>query len=71
MLSVGKLVSLRWQIGVSVQSNHCENLNAPYVSVQLQVEDPNHQVSLHTFDLSLLEFKVSSLFLSVLFTNIL
>lgn len=59
VLSVGKLVSLRWQIGVSIQSNHCENLNAPYVSVQAQVQDPNNKISTHTFDLTLLEFKVS------------
>lgn len=60
VLSVGKLVSLRWQIGVSIQSNHCENLNAPFVSVQAQVQDTNKKISTHTFDLTLLEFKVST-----------
>lgn len=58
VLNIGQLVSIKWQIGVSVQSNHCENLNAPFVSVQLQVQDPNQEISTHSFDLSLLEFKV-------------
>ena len=58
VLSVGELVSLRWQLGVSVQSNQCENLDSPYVAVQVKVKDANGEASLHSFDLSLLEFKV-------------
>lgn len=61
VLSIGKLLAMQWQLGVSVQSNHCENLDAPFVSVQLRVEDANRDVSTHSFDLTLLEFKVRSL----------
>ena len=58
VLNVGELVSLHWQLGVASQSNHCEELSAPFVRVQLKVKDQNAVITAHSFELNLLEFKV-------------
>jgi hypothetical protein len=57
-LSIGHLQSLDWKLGVAVASNHCASLNTPYVSLTLRVADPDNHITTHSFDLSLLEFKV-------------
>ena len=58
VFDVGKILSLDWELGVAVQSSKCEGLNAPFVRVKLSVQDPNQAISVHSFELSLLEFKV-------------
>ena len=59
VFSVGELVSFKWQLGVAVQSNHCEGLSSPFIRVEVQVQDTNQHMSTHSFDLSLFEFKVN------------
>ena len=61
VLSIGHLQSMDWKLGVAVASNHCANLSTPYVCITLRVCDPDSNVSTHTFDLTLIEFKVRSL----------
>jgi hypothetical protein len=59
-LSIGKLLSLDWKLGVSVKSNHCDNLAAPFVTIFIKVADGNDKISAHSFELTISEFQARS-----------
>ena len=60
MNAVGTLVEFDWKLGVAVVSSHCQNLKIPFVRVTMKVEDGNHQVQSHTFEMNIAEFKVKT-----------
>lgn len=55
---MGSLVSFDWKLGVAVKSNKCEQLNTPFVAINLKVEDTNNVISDHSFELTIPEFYV-------------
>jgi len=55
--SIGKLVNLRWRLGIAVKSSSCSALNAPFVSLLMEVEDGNQKKTTHTLELTLAEFQ--------------
>lgn len=57
--SIGKLVNLRWRLGIAVKSSSCSALNAPFVSLLMEVEDGNQKKTTHTLELTLAEFQVT------------
>jgi hypothetical protein len=59
-MSVGSLVGFDWKMGVAVKSNKCEQLNTPFVAINLRVADPNNVISDHAFELTIPEFYVST-----------
>jgi COMM domain containing 6 len=57
-LNLGKLVDMKWQVGVSVSSNSCKNLQTPFVRLTLHIADSNERIVPHSFQLSLAEFEL-------------
>eukprot|EP00937_MAST-01D_sp_MAST-1D-sp2_P002045 g2045.t1 len=55
-LGVGTFVSMEWKIGLAVRSSHCDELNAPYVSLLLKVADRAGHTTQHPLELSVAEF---------------
>ena len=58
-LNVLQLVDMQWSLGMSMASSNCRNLNSPFVTVLLKVAQPSGNVTQHSFEMSVLEFKVS------------
>lgn len=65
VVSIGQLVSLDWVFGVAVKSSQVDQLNSPYVQLQLRVADPNDKVTQHHIELTLPEFQVCLVFFSL------
>ncbi|XP_071485738.1 COMM domain-containing protein 6-like [Diadema antillarum] len=57
VLGVGKLVDLKWKLGVAMSSNNCRNLNSPFITISLKVADPSGQVRERSFELTVPEFR--------------
>jgi len=57
-VGIGRLVDVKWKFGVSTCSNTCKNLNSPFVSLLLTVSDQDGNLSTHSMNLPLQEFKV-------------
>ncbi len=55
-LAIGKLCNLDWRVGVSMSSNSCNDLKAPYVGLSIEVAEMSGEKSRHTIELSMLEF---------------
>ncbi|KAM7291135.1 COMM domain-containing protein 6 [Ixodes scapularis] len=53
----GKLVDVRWKIGVAAVSDQCKNLNSPFVTFQLTVEDSQNRMDTHILELTIPEFQ--------------
>lgn len=56
-LNVGKLVDIKWKLGMGVSSNTCKNLAAPFVTLSLKIVDPNQQSRVYTLELNLEQFQ--------------
>ncbi|EAL64417.2 COMM domain-containing protein 6 [Dictyostelium discoideum AX4] len=57
VFNVGKLVDFQWKLGVSIASNHSSQLNTPFITVFVKVLDSNSEVTSHSFELTIPEFK--------------
>lgn len=57
VLGVGKLVDLKWKLGVAMSSNNCRNLNSPFVTISLKVADPSGQVQERSFEMTVPQFR--------------
>ena len=58
-----QLIDMRWKLSVGVSSSSCRSLNSPYVTVQITVSDPSGNPSTQSFEMTVSEFKVRTLFL--------
>lgn len=55
-LKIGQLISMDWKLGVTTKSNHCKNLNTPFVTISLRISDSDEKITTHSFELSIPEF---------------
>ena len=60
VLSVGELIGIEWKLGVSVQSDSDQDLNAPFVSVLIRTRDSNGKPCSSSFELTIKEFQVGA-----------
>ncbi|CAN8012655.1 unnamed protein product, partial [Ixodes pacificus] len=51
------LVDVKWKIGVAAVSDQCKNLNSPFVTFQLTVEDSQNRTDTHILELTIPEFQ--------------
>ncbi|CAN8006578.1 unnamed protein product, partial [Ixodes hexagonus] len=51
------LVDVKWKIGVAAISDQCKNLNSPFVTFQLTVEDSQNKTTTHVLELTIPEFQ--------------
>ncbi len=56
--AIGKLVDVKWKVGVAAASNLSDQINTPYVTLSLKVADNEGKISDHTFELTIAEFQV-------------
>ncbi|XP_052672990.1 COMM domain-containing protein 6-like [Crassostrea angulata] len=56
-LTAGKLVDMKWKLGVAVCSDECKSLNSPFVAMTLKVADASGKISTHTFELTIPQFQ--------------
>ncbi|GAB5353960.1 hypothetical protein AAMO2058_000079000 [Amorphochlora amoebiformis] len=56
IMGVGKLVDIKWKLGMGVSSNSCTTLMSPFVSLVLSVAEKNRGVRHHSFELTVQEF---------------
>jgi hypothetical protein len=56
-LSVGQLVSMDWQLGMTMSSSSCRSLHSPYLTLQLNVADPSGSLIQRTLQLTIAEFQ--------------
>jgi hypothetical protein len=56
--SVGKLVDMKWKIGVASASNLSDQINTPYVTLALKIADNEGKISDVTMELTIAEFQV-------------
>eukprot|EP01132_Coremiostelium_polycephalum_P002268 gene2268-2791_t len=57
VFNIGKLIDFQWKLGVSISSNHAQELNTPFISIFIKVLDSNDEVSSHSFELTVPEFQ--------------
>ncbi|EGG15371.1 COMM domain-containing protein 6 [Cavenderia fasciculata] len=57
VFNIGQLVDFQWKLGVSVSSNHSQELNVPFISVFIKVLNSNNDISSHSFELTVPEFQ--------------
>jgi hypothetical protein len=55
-LTIGKLCNFDWRVGVSMRSNSCAELKAPFVGLSMEVAAMSGKKSRHTLELSIAEF---------------
>jgi len=56
VFSVGKLLDLKWRLGVSISSSACRDLQAPFVGLQLKVANGAGATKSHAVELPLSDF---------------
>ena len=61
LLDVGKLIDLKWKVGMAVSSDSCKNLNSPFVCLSLTISDGSGNIKMHDLELSMAQFRVSIL----------
>lgn len=54
----GKLVDLKWRIGIATESNSCRNLNNIYVTLAFKVLDGQNNEKIKTVELPYSKFQV-------------
>ena len=57
IFNAGKLVSVDWELGVSVNSDSSVSINKPYVSLLFRVANAEGEESDHCAELSLEQFR--------------
>ena len=55
-----QLVSMKWQLGVAMSSDSCRTLNSPQVTLQFRVAGTEGVSTVHTVEMTISEFQVSS-----------
>eukprot|EP00753_Platysulcus_tardus_P018578 PLAT6928.3.p2 GENE.PLAT6928.3~~PLAT6928.3.p2 ORF type:complete len:201 (-),score=87.85 PLAT6928.3:146-748(-) len=56
VLSLGRLVSMDWKVGVTVETSACKKAAAPFVTLLLHVADNSNVVTQHVVELALADF---------------
>ncbi|XP_062580614.1 COMM domain-containing protein 6-like [Saccostrea cucullata] len=56
-LTAGKLIDMKWKLGVAVSSDECKSLNSPYVTMTLKVADPSGKISTHSREMTVPQFQ--------------
>ncbi|KAK7452264.1 hypothetical protein BaRGS_00039745 [Batillaria attramentaria] len=56
-VDVGKLVDIKWKVGLAVSSDECKNLNFPFVTMTLKTADSSGQEHLRTVEMTLSQFR--------------
>mmetsp|Transcript_1749 Transcript_1749/g.2802 ORF Transcript_1749/g.2802 Transcript_1749/m.2802 type:complete len:176 (+) Transcript_1749:378-905(+) len=54
-----KLTNFNWKIGLAIASKSCNQLNRPYVNIQFNLTTANGDVSTHSAELTVDQFKVT------------
>ena len=54
--SVGRLVDLKWKLGLAMSSSRADTLHTPFVTLVLTVSDNRGDISIHSLELTLSEF---------------
>lgn len=57
VLSVGQLVDIKWKLNIGMSSSCCRSLNAPYIAMVITVADPSGNLSVHSMEMTVTEFK--------------
>ena len=55
---LAQLVSMDWQLGMTMSSSSCRSLHSPYLTLQLNVADPSGSLIQRTLQLTIAEFQV-------------
>ena len=54
--SVGRLVDLKWKLGLAMASSQADTLQTPFITLLLTVSDNRGDISIHSLELTLQEF---------------
>ncbi|KAL4230715.1 COMM domain-containing protein 6 [Mactra antiquata] len=57
ILGVGQLLDIQWKVGVAMCSDHCKQLNSPFVTLVLTVSDTRGNIKSHTLELTMEQFR--------------
>ncbi|XP_033115623.1 COMM domain-containing protein 6-like [Anneissia japonica] len=57
LLSVGKLIDMKWKLGMAMTSQSCKNLNSPLVTISLKVASPSGNIATTSFEMTVPEFQ--------------
>ncbi|KAK6168524.1 hypothetical protein SNE40_021037 [Patella caerulea] len=56
-INVGKLLDIKWKIGMSVSSSECKQLNSSFVSMVIIVADQSGKAKHHSLEMTLKQFR--------------
>ncbi|XP_061164111.1 COMM domain-containing protein 6-like [Saccostrea echinata] len=56
-LTAGKLIDMKWKLGVAVSSDECKSLNSPCVTMTLKVADSSGKISTHSMEMTISQFQ--------------
>ncbi|XP_071951190.1 COMM domain-containing protein 6-like [Antedon mediterranea] len=57
LLNVGKLIDMRWKLGMAMSSESCKNINSPFVTISLKVANSSGLVTTRSFEMTISEFQ--------------
>ncbi|ESO94035.1 hypothetical protein LOTGIDRAFT_153516 [Lottia gigantea] len=56
-LNIGKLLDIKWKLGMAVSSNDCKHLNTPYVTMAITVADQSGTAIQHSIEMTVPQFR--------------
>lgn len=54
------MVNFKWKIGLSINSNRCDNLRSPFVKISYDIQSPSGNLTPFSAELTIEQFKVIS-----------